>query len=139
MAKRRKRDLKLVQAPLALEVVSVEEGDKNARAENVYLSAFEIRFCKSRRMRRRSVRMASVVGTKAKIKPLRPGDRGELDLQHPHDIGDRDIGDLRPRRAGVEPRNVEQRADDLLDSFERDVDVVGEILVLLGVDPVALR
>ena len=32
--------------------------------------------------------------------------------------------DLRPHRAGIEPRNVEQRAEDFLDRFERGVDIV---------------
>ena len=44
------------------------------------------------------------------LKPLRPGDGRELDFEHPHQIGDGHVRDFRPRRAGVEPRNVEKRA-----------------------------
>ena len=85
-------------------------------------------------MRRRSVRTASRVGTKTSLSPFARASGGKLDLERAHQIGDRDVGNLRTRRAGVEPRNVEQRADDLLDRLERDVDIAGEIFALLGVD-----
>ena len=49
---------------------------------SVYLMALETRFCSSRRISRRSVRIASSVGTNAKLQPLRAGQRLELDLQH---------------------------------------------------------
>ena len=38
--------------------------------------------------------------------------------------------ELRPHRAGIEPRNVEQRAEDFLDRFERGVDVVDQLAIL---------
>src|SRR6202034_1311883 len=68
------------------------------------------------------------------LEPLRPGERGKLDFERPHEIRDRDVGNFRTRRAGVESRNVEQRADDLLDRLKRDVDIAREILALPGVD-----
>ena len=89
--------------------------------------ALETRFCSRRRISRRSVRMASSVGDEPKLEPLRAGERRELDLDHPHEIGDRRVGDLRPGRAGVETRDVEQRAEDLLDRLERHVDLAREI------------
>ena len=46
-------------------------------------------------------------GHEDEIEPLRAGEGGELDLEHPHQIGDRNVGDLRPRRAGVQSRNVD--------------------------------
>ena len=38
----------------------------------------------------------------------------------------RKLDDLRLHRAGIEPRDVEQRGQDLLDGLQRGVDVVGE-------------
>ncbi len=91
----------------------------------------ETRFCSSRRIRRRSVRIASVVGDEPELEPLRARHRRELDLEHAHEVGDRDVGDLRPGRPGVEPRNIEQSAENLLDRLQRHVDVAGEIGALL--------
>ena len=67
----------------------------STRPLEVYLSAFEIRFCNRRRMRRRSVRMASVVGHEDEVEPLRPGEGGKIDLKHAHQIGDRNVRNLR--------------------------------------------
>ena len=39
----------------------------------------------------------------------------------------RKLDEFRLHRAGVEPRHVEQRAEDLLDRFERGVDVVDQL------------
>src|SRR3984957_8375903 len=41
-------------------------------------------------------------GHEDEIEPLRPGEGGKLDLEQPHEIGDRNVGNLRARRAGVE-------------------------------------
>ena len=42
----------------------------------------------------------------------------------------RKLDDLRLHRAGIEPRDVEQRAEDFLDRFERGIDVADELRVL---------
>ena len=68
----------------------------------------------------------------AKVEPFAAGERGELDLEHPHEIGDRNVGDLGPRRARVEARNVEERAEDLLDRLERHVDLAGEVVAVVA-------
>ena len=47
----------------------------------------------------------------------------------------RKLSDLRLHRAGVEPRNVEQRAEDLLDRVERGVDVADELRVVAAALP----
>ena len=93
-----------------------------------------MRFCSRRRISRRSVRTASPVGDEFELQPLRPGDRGELDFEHPHQIGDRDIRNFRPRRAGVEPRNVEKRAENFLDRLQRGIDVARKVRAFLGAD-----
>ena len=99
----------------------------STRPFSVYLSALETRFCNRRRMRRRSVRIARVDGTKRNSSPLALA------------IGANSISSIRMRsatgtsatsglgRAGVEPRNVEKGGENLLDRFERDVDVAGEV------------
>ncbi len=38
----------------------------------------------------------------------------------------RKLANLRLHRAGVEPRDVEQRAEDFLDGFERGIDVADQ-------------
>ena len=38
----------------------------------------------------------------------------------------RKLDEFRPHGAGVEPRHVEQRAEDFLDRFERSIDVVDQ-------------
>ena len=104
----------------------------------VYLTAFETRFCRRRRIRRRSVRIVSRVGTTRSCKPLRERERRELDLEHAHEIGDRRVGELRPGRAGVEAGDVEQRAENLLDRLERHVDLAREIGAVVAASSRAL-
>ena len=41
----------------------------------------------------------------------------------------RKLDDLGLHRAGVEPRNVEQRAEDLFDGVERGVDVADQLRI----------
>ena len=53
--------------------------------------------------------------------------RRELDLELPQDVIDPEADEFRLHRAGVEPRDVEQRADDLLDGIKRRVDIADEL------------
>ena len=95
----------------------------STRPCGVYLIAFETRFCSSRRNSRRSERTARVLGTKVEREALLARERRELDLELAHQLVDAEAGDLRPHRAGIEPRDVEQRAEDFLHRLERGIDV----------------
>ena len=55
-----------------------------------------------------------------------------IPLRAAHQFVDAEIGHFRLHRAGIEPRNVEQRGEYLLDRFERGVDVADELGVLAG-------
>ena len=61
--------------------------------------------------------------------------RRELDLELAHHLVDAEGRDLRPHRAGIEPRNVEQRAEDFLHRFERGIDVADEPRILAAALP----
>ncbi len=98
----------------------------STRPFGVYLIALETRFCSSRRSSRRSERIASRAGHELQLEAFLAGQRGELDLELAQQIVDAEAGELRPHRAGVEPRDVEQRAEDLFDRLERGIDVVDE-------------
>ncbi len=98
------------------------------------MSAFEIRILQQAPHETPIGANGEPGGHEDEIEPLRPGEGGKLDLEHPHEIGDRNVGNLRARRAGVKSRNVEQRPDDLLDRLERDVDVAGQIRALFDAD-----
>ena len=101
------------------------------RPFGVYLSALETRFCSSRRISRRSERTTTDDRLETQRQSLGARRRRELDLELAEHVGDREIGDLRPRRAGVEARDVEQRREDLLDRLERRVDVAHQRSALL--------
>ena len=45
----------------------------------------------------------------------------------PEQLGERHVGDFRPRRASVEAGDVEQRAEDFLDRLQRGVDIARQI------------
>ena len=96
----------------------------------VYLMAFEIRFCSSRRSSRRSDRTARVLGTKVSCESLLARERREFDLELAHQLVEAEGRNLRPHRAGIEPRNIEQRAENFLHGLERGVDVRDELRVL---------
>ena len=85
-------------------------------------------------MSRRSVLNRELRRDKPQVQPPRLGDRGELDLEHAHEVGYGDVGNLRLHRSGVEARNIEKRAQNLLDCLERDIDVTREIRSLLAAD-----
>ena len=104
----------------------------STRPFGVYLIALETRFCNRRRISRRSERTASDVGDEGQLQPLGARHRRELDLELAEHVRERDVGDLRPRRAGVEPGDVEQRAEDFLDRLERGVDVARQLDALLA-------
>ena len=76
-----------------------------------------------------------MLGTKVSVEPLLARERRELDLELAHQLVDAEARDLRPHRAGIEPRNVEQRAEDLLHGFERGIDVRDEPRVLAAALP----
>src|SRR3984885_1299744 len=61
--------------------------------------------------------------------------RREFDVEPVQQFVDAEIGDFRLHRAGIEPRNVEQRGEYLLDRFERGVDVLYQIAILTGALP----
>ena len=102
----------------------------STRPAGVYLIALETRFCSSRRSSRRSERTTSEHGTKVSVEPLGRGQRREFELDLAHQFVDAEARELRPHRAGVEPRHVEQRAEDFLNRLERGVDVVDQPAVL---------
>ena len=66
------------------------------------------------------------------LQALGAGDRRELDFEPVQQIVDAEIGEFGLHGAGVEPRNVEQRGENLLDRFERRVDVRHQIGVFAG-------
>ena len=95
------------------------------------MTALETKFCSSRRISRRSERTASEVGAKVSFSPFARA-IGANSISSCRNIScDREIGDLRLGRAGVEPGNVEQRAEDFLDRLQRGVDVAREADALL--------
>ncbi len=64
------------------------------------------------------------------IEALLAGQRRELDLELAQHLVDAEADELRPHRAGVEPRDVEQRAENLLDRVERGIDIADQAGVL---------
>ena len=65
-------------------------------------------------------------GHELQIEALLARERREFDLELAQQFVDAEADELRPHRAGVEPRNVEQRAENLLDRFERGIDVADQ-------------
>ena len=102
----------------------------STRPLGVYLIALETRFCSSRRSSRRSERTVSEQGTNCSVEALLAGERRELDLELAQHVVDAEADRLRPHRAAVQPRHVEQRAEDFLDRFERGIDVADQAAVL---------
>ena len=64
---------------------------------------------------------------------LRLGERREVELERTQQVVDAERGDVRGHRAGVEPRDFEQRRDDVLHRLERSIDIVDEAGLLAGV------
>ena len=102
----------------------------STRPEGVYLIALDTRFCTSRRSSLRSERTTSEQGMKVRSSPLAAAMRREFDFDLPHHFVDAETGEFRPHCAGVEPRNVEQRAEDFLHRLERGVDIVDQLALL---------
>ena len=109
----------------------------STRPFGVYLIALETRFCSSRRSSRRSERTASEQGTNIEFEALLARQRREFDLELAQQLVDAEADEFRPHRAGVEPRNVEQRAENLLDRFERGIDVADQAAASLAARPAA--
>src|SRR6185312_17314210 len=63
----------------------------------------------------------------AQVEPLALGERRELDAEAREDLVERDIATLGVERAGVEPRDVEQRAQEILDEAQRGVNLGHEL------------
>ena len=66
------------------------------------------------------------------FQPLAAGDRREFHLDLPQQLVDAETRGLRPQHAGIEPRDVEQRAEDFLDRFQRSIDVADQLTVGSG-------
>src|SRR6185437_11265081 len=50
-------------------------------------------------------------------------DRSEFDLERAHQVADLETRDRRGHGAGIEPGNIQKRAEDLLDRLQRTIDV----------------
>ena len=106
-------------------------GSRPARGPcGVYLMALETRFCSSRRSRRRSERTAQRARHERELESLLARQRREFDLELAQQLVDAEGRELRLQGAGVEPRDVEQRAQDLLDRLQRGVDIADQAAVL---------
>ena len=69
-------------------------------------------------------------GHEGQLQPLGAGDRRELDLERAHQVGHLEARDRGRHRAGIEPRDVQQRAENLLDRLQRVVDVLDQARIL---------
>ena len=74
--------------------------------------------------------MVSEQGTYWRSRPFLAGERREFDLELAQHLVDAEADELRPHCAGVEPRDVEQRAENLLDRVERGIDIADQADVL---------
>ena len=106
----------------------------STRPFSVYLSAFEIEVLHQPPHQPPVGANGETCRDEDEVEPLRPGEGGKLDFERSHQVADRDVGDLRPGRAGVEARNIKQRAENFLDRLERDIDVARQIRPLLDAD-----
>ena len=89
----------------------------------VYLMALDTRFCSTRRSSRRSERTHSRVGTMRSSSPFsRASGANSTSSRSNTSLQGKD-GDVGLQPAGVEPRNLDQHVEDLLDGLERGVDV----------------
>ena len=68
------------------------------------------------------------------IEALGAGERREFDVEPVQQFVDAELGEFRLHRPGIEPRNVEQRGENLFDRFERGVDIRHQV----GIFAVAL-
>ena len=69
-------------------------------------------------------------GHESQIEAFLARQRREFDLELAQHLVDAEADELRPHRAGVEPRDVEQRAENLLDRVERGIDIADQADVL---------
>ena len=107
----------------------------STRPWGVYLIALETRFCSSRRNRRRSDCTASEQGTNLRRSPFSCARGANSTSSWRNSSSIRKLDDLRLHRPGIEPRNVEQRAEYLLDRIERGVDVADELRIVAAALP----
>ena len=64
------------------------------------------------------------------VEPLGAGQRREFQFDLAHQVVDAEAGEFRAHHAGVEPRHIEQRAENLLHRLERGVDIVDQPAVV---------
>ena len=102
----------------------------STRPLGVYLIALETRFCSNRRNRRRSDSTASEQGTNVQLQSPLLRERRELDLELAQQLVDAKAHDFRLHRAGIEPRNVEQRPEYFFDRIERSIDIADQLGVV---------
>ena len=113
------------------QLAAARAGSRPARGRfGVYLIALETRFCSSRRSRRRSERTASEQGTKRSSRPFSRASGANSTSSWRSKFVDAEADELRPHRAGIEARNIEQRAENLLDRLERSIDIADQLSVL---------
>ena len=72
-------------------------------------------------------------GHECELQPLGACGGGKFDFQRAHQVGHLEARDRRRHGAGIEPRDVEQRAEDLLDRLEGIVDVFDQPRILAAV------
>ena len=72
-------------------------------------------------------------GHETQFKSLGAGDRCKLDFQRTHQVAHLETGDRRRHGAGVQPRNIQESAKDLLDGFQRLINVFDQSRVFAAV------
>ena len=101
----------------------------------VYLIAFETRFCKQAAQQPPVRAHRARARHEGELETLLARERRELDFELAHQLVHAEAGNLRPHRAGIEPRDVEQRAEDFLHRFERGIDIRDQPRVLAAALP----
>jgi hypothetical protein len=97
----------------------------------VYLIAFDTRFAAA--AQQPPVGRTARARHEGRFKSLRAPD--EFDLELAHHLVDAEVGDLRFHRAGIEPGDIEQGAQNLFHGFERGVDIGYQPRVLAAALP----
>ena len=72
-------------------------------------------------------------GHEGQLQSLGARDRRKFDFERAHQIAHLEAGDRRRHRAGVEPRDVQERTEDFLDRLEGIVDVFDQPRILAAV------
>ena len=72
-------------------------------------------------------------GHEGQLQSLGARDRRKFDFERAHQIAHLEAGDRRRHRAGVEPRDVQERTEDFLDRLEGIVDIFDQARILAAV------